>query len=426
MDISCGAGGIKRGQQRNREGNGRYENSVAEARGEGERIQRVNLGVEMDVVMAAEPGEQISEDEAGGGSDNADEETLEDEDAADLFLLNSHGHEDGDVFGFFHDHHGERGEDVERGDQDNESENDEGDELFKTQRAKELAVLLHPCCCHEAGAGVLFELGSDGCSVVEIVQAEGNDGDDVGLAEEPLGIGQAHECPGAVVFIEAGLEDAGNLKALIFRKHAEGCELALWAGDHDDGADTGIKGVSEIFAEEDGGRGSVGGIRLEGLRAAEFDGGEDIADAAFFLRKHAFDECATSSGSARDEHLAVEGGGRSGDVGLAGELIGEPAPVADAVALDSHELDVRGGAEEALLQIAAHAVGDGKSDDERGHAGHDAEHRECRDEPDNGLTAAGAEIAVGDKEFEAQVAPEYHREAGQNFYGIGRRLGRNG
>ncbi len=63
-----------------------------------------------------------------------------------------------------------------------------------------------------------------------------------------------------------------------------------------------------------------------------------------------------------------------------------------------------GGADEAVLEIAAHAVGDGERDNERGHARSDAEDRDSRNEADDRLAAASAEIAESDEEFEAHAA----------------------
>jgi hypothetical protein len=72
-----------------------------------------------------------------------------------------------------------------------------------------------------------------------------------------------------------------------------------------------------------------------------------------------------------------------------------------------HEFDVRGGADEALLQVAAHAIGDGQRDDERSDAGGDSEDGDGGDEADHfmaacaGLAAASTQIAGGDEELKA-------------------------
>jgi hypothetical protein len=46
----------------------------------------------MDVVVAAGPRAEVSEDEAQGGSDDADEEALQQEDAADLAGIDAEAH----------------------------------------------------------------------------------------------------------------------------------------------------------------------------------------------------------------------------------------------------------------------------------------------------------------------------------------------
>ena len=64
-----------------------------------------------------------------------------------------------------------------------------------------------------------------------------------------------------------------------------------------------------------------------------------------------------------------------------------------------------GGADETLLQVAAHTVRDGERDDEGGHTGGDADDGDCGDKAydtaGTALAAACAEVAGGDEEFEA-------------------------
>ena len=43
-------------------------------------------------------------------------------------------------------------------------------------------------------------------------------------------------------------------------------------------------------------------------------------------------------------------------------------PVADAVAFNAQQIDVRGGTEQPVLQVLAESVVDGQRDDERSHA----------------------------------------------------------
>src|ERR1700691_1441980 len=144
-------------------------------------------------VMGAGPGEGVAEHESDGGADETDEKALKQEDAANLAGLDPHGHEDGNVFGLFHHHHGKGDEDIEGGDAHDETNDDEGDVLLEFQGAEEFAVLLHPVGGGEAGAGGLLDLVADDVGAVKIVDAEGNDGDDVGLAEQGLSIGEPDE-----------------------------------------------------------------------------------------------------------------------------------------------------------------------------------------------------------------------------------------
>ena len=65
--------------------------------------------------MAAGPGGEIAEHEAKSSANDADEQALHQEDAADLLGLDAEAHHDGDVAGLLHHHHGEGDKNVERG-----------------------------------------------------------------------------------------------------------------------------------------------------------------------------------------------------------------------------------------------------------------------------------------------------------------------
>ena len=97
--------------------------------------------------------------------------------------------------------------------------------------------------------------------------------------------------------------------------------------------------------------------------------------------------------AAGDQHLFVDAGRGGGDVGHVAQAFEQRTPVANAVALDAHQLDMRGGAEEPVLQVAPHAVGDGESDDERGNAGGDAGDGDGGDHADDGLPPLGFQVA---------------------------------
>ena len=136
---------------------------------------------------------------------------------------------------------------------------------------------------------------------------------------------------------------------------------------------------------------------------------EEVADAELVVGEDALDEGAAGAGAAGDEDLAVEAGGGGDDVRLGGEVLEERTPVADAVACGAHELYVGEGADEALLEVAAHAVGDGQGDDERGDSGGDAEGGDYRYQPGDSvaagacLTASRSEITGRDEELKSHL-----------------------
>ena len=200
--------------------------------------------------MASGPGGEIANEQADGGADEADEEALQQEDAADLAGLDAEAHQHGDVAGLLHHHHGERDEDVERGDDDDERDDDEGDNLFELEGAEELAVQLHPVGGHEAASGGLLDFAANLRGAVEIVDFETDYREQVRLAEEPLGIAEAQKGSGGIVLIEARMEDARDAEALVFGREAEGRQFALRAGDEDAIADLRADLLSEVFAED--------------------------------------------------------------------------------------------------------------------------------------------------------------------------------
>lgn len=64
---------------------------------------------------------------------------------------------------------------------------------------------------------------------------------------------------------------------------------------------------------------------------------------------------------------------------------------------------MRGGAEQAGLEVLGESVVDGKSDDERCDTGGDSRNGDSGDYADDGLTAFGAEVTGRDEEFKTQL-----------------------
>ena len=190
-----------------------------------------------------------------------------------------------------------------------------------------------------------------------------------------LGVGETGEAVAGVVLIEAGGEDTGDAEGAIARDRAERGELALRADDLNGVADLSADGVGEVFANDDGRDGlwvlggGWGGFQLGGT--ALLDVAEEVADSALVSGDDACYLSAAGSRAAGDEHLLIEAGRGCGYVRQLAQAIQKRTPVADAVGGDPHELDVSGRADEALLEVALHAVGDGKGDDQRSDTGCD-------------------------------------------------------
>jgi hypothetical protein len=136
------------------------------------------------VVVASGVGDGVAEQQADGGADHADQHALRDEDVAHLRFARAHRHEDGDVFGFFHDHHDEGNQDVQRGDEDDEADGDEGDQAFEAQGVEEGLF----CSIQLVVMKPLPAASSSWCETyvgfVDVVDLEFDDGDQIAEAEE--------------------------------------------------------------------------------------------------------------------------------------------------------------------------------------------------------------------------------------------------
>jgi hypothetical protein len=79
----------------------------------------------------------------------------------------------------------------------------------------------------------------------------------------------------------------------------------------------------------------------------------------------------------------------------------ERRPIFDAVISYAEQADVRGGSNEALLQVLAKSIVDGEGDDERGDAGGDSEDGDAGDDADESLASFGTQVAGRYEEFKA-------------------------
>ncbi len=85
----------------------------------------------------------------------------------------------------------------------------------------------------------------------------------------------------------------------------------------------------------------------------------------------------------------------------AAQAVEEGLPVTDAVGLDAHQLHVRGVAQQLVLQVVPHAVGDGQRNDQRRHARGHAGDGDGGDHSHHGLTPLRPEVSRREKEFES-------------------------
>jgi len=128
---------------------------------------------------------------------------------------------------------------------------------------------------------------------------------------------------------------------------------------------------------------------------------QKVADLSFFAWNHSLQHGPACPRSAGDQNLLVDRGSGGDDVRFLRQPVHEQMPVADPVTLNAKQIDVRGGAEKAVLEILAKSIVDGESDDERGYTGSDSGDGDAGDDANDGLAPFGAEVASGDEEFEA-------------------------
>jgi hypothetical protein len=88
---------------------------------------------------------------------------------------------------------------------------------------------------------------------------------------------------------------------------------------------------------------------------------------------------------------------------LLGEAIQESGPVFNAIVGDALQADIGGRAEQPLLQVLPKSIVDSEGDHERSHAGGNSSDGDCGDNANESLAPLGAEIAAGDKQFEAHA-----------------------
>ena len=130
------------------------------------------------------------------------------------------------------------------------------------------------------------------------------------------------------------------------------------------------------------------------------------------MRNDALQDAALRARAARDQHLFVDGRRAGNDVRLLLHARQQRLPVANAVALNAQQVDVRSRSEQAILQILTKAVVDRQRDNQRSYARRHSNDRDDRDHADHGLSAFGPQIARSYKKFKLHrenCSPQRHR-----------------
>lgn len=249
-----GAGGIEGGEEGDEEGEAYNPKRIEGIGQKGDVGDGVDLFGELDpAVVIGEVAEAEAEDEAGGGTNGADEEALEHEDEADLAGAGAHGEEDGDVALFFHDHHDEGDEDVEGGDELDEADGDEADNTFHAEGAEELAVLVHPVGGEELVAEQALGRVGERFGGVEVGDADFDGIDDIAGGHDALELGEGEEGEVGIDVVEAGFDRASDAEAVVAGARAEGGEFPEGVDDLDVIAGAEAEGLGHFVAEENPG-----------------------------------------------------------------------------------------------------------------------------------------------------------------------------
>ncbi len=182
------------------------------------------------------------------------------------------------------------------------------------------------------------------------------------------------------------------------------------AGNQDRAAHPGVDGLCQVAADHYRRRRVIlcgdRTLRLgiQGGDAAQGDAGEQVADPPLLSGNDALNEGPSGTSAIRNEHLFVEPRRGGLHVRQLLQACGQLAPTTDSIAGHAHQLHMSGRAQQPVLQIPAHAVGDGQGNDQRcytcghtgyGNNGNNAHHR---------LAALGPQITHGDKKLEAHKA----------------------
>src|SRR5438034_2630904 len=126
------------------------------------------------MVLTTRPIERLDEDQPNRRPDHADQHALRDKYAPHLGLARAHRHEHGDIARLLHYHHCERNENVERSNEYNQTDGDEGNQPLQPQGAEDSFILLHPVRGHEAAARRALKLARDFYRLVDIIDLELN------------------------------------------------------------------------------------------------------------------------------------------------------------------------------------------------------------------------------------------------------------
>src|SRR5262249_5524001 len=150
---------------------------------------------------------------------------LQHEDAAHLAETRAHRHEHRDIPVLLHHHHHQRDENIQRGDQLNQPDGNDGYDALHLERTQNLLVALLPGHRGVFGTGGLFDRLRELFDAIQIVDIDLDLIDHVARAQEALCWHERRKRPFGVDLVEAGLENPGHAEAACSVTRAEGDEL---------------------------------------------------------------------------------------------------------------------------------------------------------------------------------------------------------
>src|SRR5262245_39584892 len=309
-------------------------------------------------------------------SRNADNQPLQHENRHDPPRRRPHRFQNRDVTALLHHKQNERGDDVQRGDDDDEADGDGDRHFLEAERRKQRLVQIGPILRDIHAAQSLGHVIGDARRVVDVVHAKLNQLDHV-HAGQPLAEGQGHEAVRGIELIQTEVVDAADAGASRPWQHTHRRQGALRRDERDKIAEVHAKLSGEILADENCRRLVFGfvGQRIEAALPHR------VLDRRHRRLERRVDRFHADEGLRRargDERLAKNGGSRADHSWQLPQLFHFRPVVGNPAVLPDVDMSLR--RQNLVAQLALQPCHQREGDDQRHHTDAYANHRDERDQ----------------------------------------------